>query len=138
MKRHKLKYLESLVYEYKKTKREIKLLELDIIDEMDRSANDVEQGSSSVRKITDMTAIKANTLIEDKKLNRMRQVTEAIERVFNGIMEEKQDLIAFYYWEHPNKYTWDGVSIELCMSRSTAIRWRNGFIKELQKELGEY
>ena len=136
--KHLFKSIETKVYNYKKIKREIKMLELDIIDSGDRSADEIGSGKNSVRTITDMTAIKANTLIEDRRLSRMKQDTKAIESVFNSLLEEKQDLISFYYWEHPNKYTWEGVAGELNTSRATCIRWRNQFIKQVAKVMGEY
>lgn len=138
MDKHQFKSIENKVYKYKHTKREIKLLEIEIIEEGDSTMDDIGQGSTSVRTITDMTAIKANTLMEDKKLNRMREDVKAIEKVFNSLIDEKQDLIALYYWEAPNKYTWDGIANKLHLSKSTCIRWRNNFIKELVRELGEY
>src|SRR5699024_10839096 len=135
--KHLFKSIETKVYNYKKIKREIKMLELDIIDGGDRSADEIGSGKNSVRTITDMTAIKANTLIEDRRLSRMKQDTKAIESVFNSLLEEKQDLISLYYWEQPNKYTWVGVAGEMNTSRGKGIRWRNQFIKEETKGMGE-
>lgn len=138
MEKHHFKTIEDKVYNYKRTKREIKLLEIEIIEEGDSTMDDIGQGSTSVRTITDMTAIKANTLMEDKKLNRMREDVKAIEKVFNSLLDVKKDLIALYYWEHPHRYTWDGIADKTHTSRATCIRWRNSFIKEVARELGEY
>lgn len=137
IKRRTFQYIESEVYDYHETIKEIKLIQYEILQESSTFTDDPQAGRSSVMNITDVTADKATRLIEHKQLRRMTEITDAIRKTYNGLLEEKKELIKLYYWDRPGELTWDGVAKELCVSRATAIRWRRKFIYEIARELGE-
>lgn len=137
LKRKTFQYLESEVYSFHDTLKEIKLIEYEILNETSTFTEDPQAGRTSVRTISDTTARKGTALAEDKRLQRMETITDAVEKVYNSLIDEKKELIDLYYWKRPGELTWDGVSKELNIGRATALRWRKSFIYQLADELGE-
>lgn len=140
MRRKTFQYIESEVYDLHDTLKKIKLKELEIIHPFDEEQNDpgVFAGSNSVRVPGDPTGKTASLLVEERQLARMRNVTNAIVKIFNNLIEEKQKVIKLYYWDKPGKLTWEGVGEETNTSRRTAMRWRKDFIESIASELGEH
>lgn len=131
-------YLESEVYSLHDTLKEIKMIELNLMDPYDEEPdNNVGAGTNSVRSISNPTMTKATTLVEHRTLKRMREKTEAILKVYNNLLDEKKEVIRLYYWERPGQLTWRGIAEETNTSRATALRWRKSFIYDIAKELGE-
>lgn len=133
------RYIEREVYRLHETLKEIKLIEMEILNPYQEQENDrtVIAGANSVRIPGDPTGSTASLLVEHKKLKRMREVTNAIIKVYDGLIKEKKEVIKLYYWDKPGQLTWEGVGKETNTSRRTAIRWRKGFINAIAKELGE-
>ena len=137
LERHKFKYIEGEIYRFHDTLKEIKLIEYEILHDYSTHTDDPQAGRTSVRTITDTTAIKATELVEHKRLKRMKEKVDAILKVYNSLPEEKKSLIKLYYWDRPGELTWEGVAKELNMGRATAIRWRNAFVHKVAEEMGE-
>lgn len=131
------KHVESEVYDLQETLSRIDLIRHEILHGTHRDVDSPQPGRNSVRAITNESEQKATLLVEHKQLRRMEKVTSAILKVYDGLIDEKQQLIKLYYWKRPGELTWDGVSKELNISRRTAIRWRKAFIYGIAKELGE-
>lgn len=135
MKRNTFRYLESITYEYHDMLKQIEEIELEIL--YDKNDDDkVQAGRTSVRNITDPTADRATALITDRRLARLRQKVNAVEKVFNSLIDDKQELIESFYWSNKNKNL-TGLAQELKLTPRTAYRWRREFIIELGKVLGE-
>lgn len=137
MRRDTFRYIESEVYSYHDTLKEIKLVEYELLNDSKTAYDDVQSGRTSVRTITDSTAKKATALIDNRRLTRMRDKTGAIQEAYENMIPEKRELIRLYYWEKPGELTWEGVAKELNIGRRTAIRWRKTFIHEVGRRLGE-
>lgn len=130
------KYIEREIYDLHETEKLIRFMEYEIINETPED-DGIQSGRNSVREISDVTATKATRLVENKQLNRMRFITRSIRKVYDGLIKEKQELVSLYYWERPGELTWEGVAKESNIGRRTAIRWRDKFIQEVAKEMGE-
>lgn len=76
-------------------------------------------------------------LIEHKRMNRMREVTKAIGKIYGQLMDEHRALVDLYYWHRPGELSWDAVAYQLNVSRATALRWRTAFVRDIARELGE-
>ncbi|MFA1819019.1 transcriptional regulator [Virgibacillus oceani] len=139
LKRSTFKYIEAEVYNLHETLKEIELTESELLDPYEEEPDDptIVKGANSVRIPGDPTGKTATLLVEHKTLQRMKQVSGAIKKVYAGLIPEKQEVIKIYYWDKPGELTWDGVAKETDTSRRTAIRWRKHFIYEIAKELGE-
>lgn len=137
LKRKTFQYIESEIYSYWETLKEIKLMEYEILNEYSTYSEDPQAGRTSVRTITDTTALKATALVENKQLRRMKEKTEAISKVYESLIEEKKELIELRYWKRPGELTWDGIAKKLNVGRATAIRWRNDFVYKVAEEMGE-
>ena len=137
LKRQTFKYIEREIYDLHDTIKEIKVIEYDIMHGSNIDVDSPKPGRTSVRPISDPTAVKATELVEHRRLKRMKEKVNAILKVYNSLPEEKKRLIELYYWERPGELTWDGIAKELNMGRATAIRWRNAFVKRVAQEMGE-
>lgn len=139
LRRKTFQYIESEVYNLHETLKEIELTESEVLHPFDEDPEDptIVKGANSVRIPGDPTGRTATLLVEHKKLKRMKQVTNAILKVYNSLVDEKKEVIKLYYWDKPGELKWEGVAKETFTSRRTAIRWRNAFIQDIAKELGE-
>src|SRR5699024_2620897 len=131
------KYIEGKVYNIHSYLHEIDMMRYEILHGTGVDVDSPQPGRNSVRAITDEVERKAFDLVEHKKLKRYEQLTSAILKVYDSLIDEKQELIKLYYWQRPGELTWNGVAKELHIGRATAIRWRKAFIYEIAKELGE-
>lgn len=135
MNRHTFNYLESITYAYHDTKRQIKEIEEELLYESKWS--DVKAGKVSVKEKVDTTAVKAAALVEDRRLKRLREQVDAVDRAYNSLIPEKQELVKLYYWDDPAPRPMNYYAEKLSLSVRTAYRWRREYIYRLAKELGE-
>lgn len=131
------KYIESEVFHIQETLRMIDQIKYEIIHGKNIDIDSPQPGRNSVRNISDETERKATELYEHERLRNMERNSNAVLKVYDGLIEEKKELIRIYYWNRPGELTWDGIAKELNVGRRTAIRWRKSFIYEIAKELGE-
>lgn len=125
LKKETIKYLESEVAIYHKTK-----------SALERGAANVPSGRASTTNYSPTDPCES-LLHENRRFQRMQQLTEAIDTVFETLHSDKQELVRLYYWKRNGGLTWDGIAFQLNVSRITAIRWRDAFIEQLALELGE-
>src|SRR5699024_9949014 len=90
------KYIESEVFHLHETLRMIDLIKHEIIHGTNRDIDSPQPGRNSVRNITDETAIKGTELYEHKRLREMEKKSKAILKVYNNLIDEKQELIDLY------------------------------------------
>jgi RinA family phage transcriptional activator len=131
------KKIESEWFNYYRTLQEIKLLEEAILYPYDESDDDptVVAGKNSVRNTTDPTADKVIRLTKHKQLNYLREVTSAIETVYNQLPADRKRLVHIRYWSK-RKLVWDKVAEECFVSRRQAINWRDEIIQATVEVLG--
>lgn len=130
-------FLQKVAYDYSDTKRRIAEIENEILYGTHSSDDDVQAGRTSVRNNTDITSLKAISLVEDTRLVTLRKQIDAIDHVFETLICEKKDFIQMLYWSVPRK------SIQMIaydekngISERTAYRWRREFLTEVGKKLG--
>ena len=132
MRKSHMLYIEEEIRLYHKSLKEIERMRNDIITGTKQQCNDGSQRCG----LSDPTGQLVAVLVEDKQIKRMEEVTKAITEVYNELEEHKQRLIRIRYWKRPQTLTWDGIALELNVSRSQAIRWRNGIVYAVGKRLG--
>lgn len=131
------KKTEAEWYNYYHTLKEITRLREEIANPFEEEPNDptVVEGANSVRIPGDPTGKMATRLTTHKQLNYLTEVVDAIERVYNALPDNYKELVRLRYWSN-RQQTWDGVSKDLYVNRSTAMRWRDEIIQATIEVLG--
>lgn len=127
------KHIESELFSYEETKREIELIRADIIHSTPFHDN-IGGGRSNTR--SDPTAIAATLLTSHRKLEQMERIVNAIDRVYESLPAERKELVRLKYWTKPQTLTWDGIARELNVSRRQAIRWRDDILHSIADRVG--
>jgi RinA family phage transcriptional activator len=139
IKKATFKHIESELYSYKDTLNEIRNIRQYILsgaNDDDREEINIVKGANSVREPGDPTGRVATRLVSHKKLNRLEEITNAIEKVYTNLPDTHQELIKLKYWTKPQTLTWDGIAEELSVGRATAFRWRDEIIYALAEVIG--
>lgn len=134
LKKATFKHIESELYSYHDTLKEIEFLRKEIMFSHHSVDENVGGGRSSLP--SHPTEQIATRLATHKKLNQLEEVTNAIQKVYTGLPENYQKLVRIKYWKHPQTLTWDGIAEELHVHRTTAIRWRDEIVKAVASTLG--
>lgn len=66
----------------------------------------------------------------------LTEVAEAIRSVYESIPPEKQKLMRLRYWTKPQLLTWEGVAMEIGVSKRQAMRWRDEIVLAIALRLG--
>lgn len=127
------KHVESELYAYPDTKKEIERIRLEI---MTRERPNDENSTIRSGRIGDPTGQTATLLVTNRKLEQLERVVEAIESVVEKLSNEKKEMMRLWYWSLPRELTWDGVAMKLGKDRSTVIRWRNQIVYLIAEKMG--
>lgn len=127
------KHIESELYSYHETKKEIEWLKKDILLSGHISDLTKEGRTNIPGDPTGETAILMNT---HRKIEQLERIVEAIEEIYGQLSEEKKKMIKLRYWTKPRTLTWEGIAKEIPAHRATVIRWRNEIIKAIADKLG--
>lgn len=131
------RHVESELYAYPDTKKEIERIRLEITNPYTRSEDiNIVKGSNSVKQPGDPTGQTATLLATNRKLEQLERIVEVIDTVVDRLPDEKKELMKLWYWSQPRTLTWDGVAMRLDVSRITAIRWRDGIVRIIAREMG--
>lgn len=137
VKKATFKHIESELYGYHDTLKEIKLIREEILcDSQEREEENVVGGVNSVRKPGDPTGRVATTLMNHKRLSKLEEITAAIEKVYTGLPDDYQRLVKIKYWKRPQTLTWEGIARELNVGRMTAFRMRDHIVYAVCEVLG--
>lgn len=128
------KYLEDELFSYPKMDQYINSLREEIINPWRETDENIGGGKSNI--ISSTVEVKAIRLVNDKRLNRMREVKQAIETIYRESSIEEKDLLEIYYFKSPRTLTIDGVAQELSVSRRTVFRLRSRLLNRFADELG--
>lgn len=134
LKKATFKHIESELYSYHDTLKEIEFLRRNIMFCKENDDENIGGGRSSIP--SSPTEKIATTLTTHKRLTRLEEVANAIEKVFTGLPEEYQKLVKVKYWKRPQTLTWEGIAEELHVNRATAMRWRDSVIYAISEVLG--
>jgi hypothetical protein len=56
--------------------------------------------------------------------------------VVNQLPSDKRKLVELKYWTRPQMLTWDGIALNLCVSRRTVERWRADIVNQIGFMIG--
>jgi len=131
------KQVESEWYDYHDTLKEISKLRESIMNPFDEEPDtNTGGGANSVRKPGDPTGNMATRLTRNKQLNHLNDIVDAIDQVYNALPDNYKQLVRLKYWSKNRQLTWDGIALELNVSKRQAMRWRNEIIQATVEVLG--
>ena len=130
--RQNFRLIESELYEYTQTKREMELIQFDIIELGSGS------GEGRTSAISKPTESKATKLMTSKELLEVRKRINAIEYMLsvlsNSSEPAKLQLVRMKYFER--RYTDMGIWEQLSISKATFYRWRAEAVGIVAQRLG--
>lgn len=133
LKRGTFKHIESELFYYKETKKELKRLK----DEILYATPYYEMtGGGRSNLPGDPTGATATMMISHRRIEQLGRVVEAIGEVYEQLPEEKKKLVRLKYWTKPQTRTWQGIANQIPVNRSTALRWRNEIVSLIAEKLG--
>lgn len=132
LKKATFRYIESELYYYKDTLKEIKNLREEIINSSDDDEN-VGGGKSNLPQ--SQTEQIATELLTHRTLQNLVRVTDAITSTYESVGDEHRTIIDLKYFKHPSLY-WDDVAYQLSMHRNTVFKYRREFILLVANKLG--
>lgn len=127
-----LRHIESELFSYENTKKEIERLRNDIIHASPVTDNPEARSNA----VGDPTGRVATLLLTHRRLEQLEKIVEAIERVYRALPRDKQRLIELKYWTSPQTLTWEGIAQKVHISRRQALRWRDGILYAIAEQLG--
>lgn len=128
------KHVESELHAYFDTQKEIIRIKNEILHGSGSIDENVGGGKSNLPG--DPTGRMAVLLTSHRRLDHLQSIVNAIDSVYNGLPKEKQKLVKLKYWTRPLCLTWDGIAMELSISRITAIRWRDEIVVCIADKIG--
>lgn len=128
------KHVESELHHYHETLREIMLLREEILYATKEQDDNIGGGRSNLPG--DPTAQKAIALTSSRRLDNLERVVHVIQYVYNGLPDEKKRLVQMKYWDRPQTLTWDGIALNLNVSKRTAVYWRDEIVRGIANFLG--
>jgi RinA family phage transcriptional activator len=134
LKKATFKHIESEIYSYHDTLREIDFLRKNIMFTKENDDENIGGGKSSF--ISSPTEAIGTRLATHRKLTRLEEVTHAIEKVYTGLPDDYQKLVRIKYWKRPQTLTWEGIAEELHIGRRTAFRMRDDIVFAVAEVLG--
>lgn len=134
LKKATFKHIESELYSYHDTLKEIEQLRKDIMFCKDNSDENIGGGRSNLP--SSPTERIATRLATHKRLNQLEEVANAIQKVYTGLPEDYQKLVRLKYWTKPQTLTWEGIADKIPVSRRTAFNMRDEIIYAISEVLG--
>lgn len=134
IKKATFKHIESELYAYKDTLKEIALLREQIIH--GTTSQDENVGGSRSSIPSRPTERIVTRLATNKKLTRLEEIASAIEKVYTGVSENHQKLIKLKYWTKPQELTWEGIAQKIHTSRRQAFYMRDEIVFAIAEVLG--
>ncbi|WP_313894694.1 transcriptional regulator [Psychrobacillus sp.] len=134
LKKATFQHIESELYSYNETVKEIERLRQDII--FCNTNEDENEGGGRGNLPSSPTERIATALTTNRKLQNLESIAYAIERVYNNANEDYKKLVRLKYWIKPQTKTWEGIARELSVSRRQAFRWRDEVIQAIGEVLG--
>lgn len=133
MKPGTFKHIEAELAAYHDTQREIERRREEIMNPT--MTEELVGGKSN--EPSDPTGRLATRLVMDKRLSELERIEQAITSVYDKLEEKPKQLVQMTYWTR-HKKTWEGMSMELEVGRTTLFRWRNEIINAIGERLGWY
>lgn len=135
IKKATFKHIESELYSYQETKKEIQHLRESIINFTGVEDQNDTKGKNSVRTINRPTEQIATRLVQDKQLRNAEEIVDAIDTVYDRCSEDHKRLIQIKYWGRES-YNWDQLSLKLNTHRNTLMKHRKEVVEAIAKHIG--
>lgn len=130
LQRARLKWIESELASYHRTKKELEEIERDIIFGSDRRIKDpIDLGWRR-----DPTAERAIALTENRKVERLQKIVRAIEDAYSKMTDEQQKLVQLRYWSRP-PLPWRDVARKMYYSERKIFMLRSEILKMIDERL---
>lgn len=136
MRRDTYRYVESELRMYRETIKEYNRRRSELLTDM-KEPDEAQSGSRSnvVSAPTERYAIR---LVDDRRLERLRNAIEAIQTVYEECSPDHKRLIEMNYWARPRAKTIEGIAQELNVSTRTIYRYRNEVVYAVGRMMGVY
>ena len=134
LKNGSFKHVESELYHYHETKREIEQIKMDILH--GTAAPDENVGGGRSNLPGSPTENKAIAMVANRQVVQLENIIYAIDYVVSQLPSDKRKLVELKYWTRPQMLTWDGIALNLCVSRKTAFRWREEIVTAIGHHIG--
>lgn len=134
LKKETFQYLESELFSYMNTLKEINSLRDEIIYNKNSSDENVGGGRSSLP--SDPTGQVATRLATHKQLRYLEEVTGAITKVYEELPDLHKNFIKLKYWTKPQNLTMIGIAEQLHINKDKAYDVRKEVIQLLALEMG--
>lgn len=134
LKRGTFQHVESELYGYHETRKEIARIKNEIL--FGRVSDDENVGGGRSSRTSDPTGQTATLLASHKRLEQLTNIADAIEYVYDRLPEDKRKLIEVRYWRRPQTLNWEGIAKECNVSRITAMRWRDSIVQAIAIKAG--
>lgn len=128
------KHVESELYAYHETRKEIVRLKNEILH--GSASEDENVGGGRGNLPGDPTGRTAMLIVTHRTIEQLERIVNAIESVVERVPQQKKKLIQLRYWTRPQTLTWEGVAREIPVHRATAIRWRDEIIYAIAEKIG--
>lgn len=134
LKKATFKHVESELYSYHDTLKEINRLRKDIMFTNENDDENIGGGRNNLP--SSPTERIATRLATHKRLTQLEEVTHAIQKVYTGLPEDYQKLVRLKYWTRPQTLTWEGIADKIPVSRRTAFNMRDEVVFAIGEVLG--
>ena len=134
LRRGTFQHVESELYAYHDTKKEIVRLKNEILHASAPRDENIGGGRSNLPG--DPTGRTATLLMTHRKIEQLERIVEAIEIVVERLPEKKREMVKLRYWDKPRTLTWDGVAMRIGIGRATAMRWRDEIVYAIAEKIG--
>lgn len=134
LKKETLRYLESELFSYMDTLKEINSLREEII--YNNASNDENTGGGRSSLPSDPTGQIATRLATHKRLNYLEGVTNTISKVYENLPDLHKNFVKLKYWTKPQNLTIIGIAEQLHINKDKAYDVRKEVIQLLALEMG--
>ena len=129
-----LKKIEGYWINLEKLKKDLKFREWELLHQHKEQDENIGGGRAS--NTSDTTFQKANTLVEDKVYNNLKNVVETLETLYTQLDDIQKKIVELRYWDKDGCYEWEDIAAELNISRNKALNKRNALIDKTAERLG--
>lgn len=132
LKKGTFKHIESELYAFEDTKKEIEWIREEILHRTPMIDNPEGRANTP----SDPTATTATLLMTHRRLDQLERIVKAIDQIYQELPDDKKKLIKLKYWTKPQTKTWEGIAQEINISRRQALRWRNEIVFAIADAIG--
>ena len=128
------RYIERELFFYRESLLKLARMREEILHRSPAPSDNIGASRSSLPG--EVTAWKAIELIDNQRIQHLERITNIIKQVVEMLPPEKLKLIHLKYWARPQTLNWDGVALELSVSRMTVLRWKREIIFAIYEMAG--